>query len=192
MGEKKTKNVVIIALCLTLIFMGVGFAALSQSINIGATGTVSGSNAWDVHYESFALNGSNGTAVDTTPAGESKYLDSTKTTATVTFTLTAPGDYVEYKGTIKNYGSIDAKLATYTSTFDTDSEYVEKTITVGGTEVAVGETNAVTSPEVTLVKGATTGSDVDVVVRYTMKDVASLPSEAQTVSDSIAFNFVQK
>ena len=34
MGEKKTKNVVIIALCLTLIFMGVGFAALSQNINI--------------------------------------------------------------------------------------------------------------------------------------------------------------
>ena len=34
MGEKKTKNVVIIALCLTLIFMGVGFAILSQNLTI--------------------------------------------------------------------------------------------------------------------------------------------------------------
>lgn len=56
MGEKKTKNVVIIALCLTLIFMGVGFAALSQNINIKATGTVSGKTAWDIHYATFALN----------------------------------------------------------------------------------------------------------------------------------------
>ena len=67
MGEKKTKNVVIIALCLTLIFMGVGFAALSQNINIEATGTVSANTAWNVHYASFALNGKGGNAADTTP-----------------------------------------------------------------------------------------------------------------------------
>lgn len=192
MGEKKTKNVVIIALCLTLIFMGVGFAALSQNINISATGTVAGSDAWDVHYSAFALNGTNGTASDTTPAGDpNKYLDSTSTTATVSFTLTAPGDYVEYKGTIKNFGSIDAKLATYTSTFDTDNEYVQKTITIGGSEIATGSSNAVTSPSVTLTKGAATGSDTEVVVRYTFKDVANLPASTQTVSDTIAFGFVQ-
>ena len=123
MGEKKTKNVVIIALCLTLIFMGVGFAALSQNINIEATGTVSAKTAWDVRYASFALNGSGGNAADTTPEateGRVKYLDTSKTTATVNFTLTAPGDYVEYKGTITNFGSIDAKLSTYTSSFNTD------------------------------------------------------------------------
>ena len=120
MGEKKTKNVVIIALCLTLIFMGVGFAALSQNINIEATGTVSAKTAWDVHYASFALNKSGGYAADTTPNatdGGVKYLDASKTTATVNFTLTAPGDYVEYKGTITNFGSIDAKLSTYNSSF---------------------------------------------------------------------------
>ena len=129
MGEKKTKNVVIIALCLTLIFMGVGFAALSQNINIEATGTVSGKDAWKVYYASFALNGKGGNAADTTPEatdGGVKYLDASKTTATVNFTLTAPGDYVEYKGTITNFGSIDAKLSTYTSSFNTDNEYVTK------------------------------------------------------------------
>ena len=195
MGEKKTKNVVIIALCLTLIFMGVGFAALSQNINIEATGTVSGKDAWDVRYASFALNASGGNAADTTPEateGRVKYLDASKTTATVTFTLTAPGDYVEYKGTITNFGSIDAKLSTYTSSFNTDNEYVTKTITIGGESIAANASNEVTSPAISLVKGNTTGSSTDVVVRYTLKDVTQLPETAQTVTDSIVFGFVQK
>lgn len=195
MGEKKTKNVVIIALCLTLIFMGVGFAALSQNINIKATGTVSGKTAWDVHYASFALNGKGGDAVDTTaePTGEGvKYLDAAKTTATVSFTLTAPGDYVEYKGTITNFGSIDAKLNTYSSEF-ADNQYVIKTITIGGESIATNESKEVTSPAISLVKGATTGSSTDVVVRYTLKDtVTELPAEAQTIKDTIVFGFVQK
>lgn len=195
MGEKKTKNVVIIALCLTLIFMGVGFAALSQNINIKATGTVSGKTAWDIHYASFALNEKGGNAEDTTPeatAGGVKYLDTAKTTATVTFTLTAPRDYVEYKGTITNFGSIDAKLNTYTSSF-TNNQYVDKTITIGGESITADESHNVTSPAIALTKGNATGSSTDVVVRYTLKDtVTELPEAAQTVTDSIVFGFVQK
>lgn len=195
MGEKKTKNVVIIALCLTLIFMGVGFAALSQNINIGATGTVSAKTAWDVHYASFALNDKGGYAADTTPNatdGGVKYLDASKTTATVTFTLTAPGDYVEYKGTITNFGSIDAKLSTYNSSF-TNNQYVDKTITIGNQNIVANESHSVTSPDIALVKNNTTGSSTDVVVKYTLKDtVTELPAEAQTVTDSIVFGFVQK
>lgn len=196
MGEKKTKNVVIIALCLTLIFMGVGFAALSQNINIGATGTVSGKTAWDVRYASFDLNGTGGNAADTTPPatdGGVKYLDASKTTATVNFTLTAPGDYVEYKGTITNFGSIDAKLSTYTSSFNTDNEYVTKTITIGGQNIVANESHNVTFPDIALVKNNTTGSSTDVVVKYTLKaDLTQLPEKPQTVTDSIVFGFVQK
>lgn len=195
MGEKKTKNVVIIALCLTLIFMGVGFAALSQNINIEATGTVSGKDAWDVRYASFALNASGGNAADTTPEateGRVKYLDASKTTATVTFTLTAPGDFVEYKGTITNFGKIDAKLSTYNSSF-TNDQYVDKTITIGNQNIVANESHNVTSPAIALVKGNTTGSSTDVVVKYTLKDtVTELPAEAHTVTDSIVFGFVQK
>lgn len=195
MGEKKTKNVVIIALCLTLIFMGVGFAALSQNIKIEATGTVSGKTAWDIHYASFALNEKGGNASDTTPeatTGGVKYLDASKTTATVTFTLTAPGDYVEYKGTITNFGSIDAKLSTYNSSF-TNDQYVDKTITIGGENIVADESHNVTSPAIALAKGNATGSSTDVVVRYTLKDsVTDLPEAAHQVNDTITFNFVQQ
>lgn len=195
MGEKKTKNVVIIALCLTLIFMGVGFAALSQNINIKATGTVSGKTAWDIHYATFALSEKGGNAADTTPeatTGGVKYLDAAKTTATVSFTLTAPGDYVEYKGTITNFGSIDAKLSTYNSSF-TNDQYVDKTITIGGEKIVADESHNVTSPAIALAKGNATGSSTDVVVRYTLKDtVTELPEAAHKVNDTITFNFVQQ
>lgn len=195
MGEKKTKNVVIIALCLTLIFMGVGFAALSQNINIKATGTVSGKTAWDIHYATFALNEKGGNAADTTPeatTGGVKYLDAAKTTATVSFTLTAPGDYVEYKGTITNFGSIDAKLSTYNSSF-TNDQYVDKTITIGGEKIVADESHNVTSPAIALAKGNATGSSTVVVVRYTLKDtVTELPEAAHKVNDTITFNFVQQ
>ena len=40
MSEKKSKNIVIIALCITLIFIGVGFAALSETLTINGTATV--------------------------------------------------------------------------------------------------------------------------------------------------------
>lgn len=196
MGEKKTKNVVIIALCLTLIFMGVGFAALSQNINIEAKGTVSASTAWDVHYASFGFSEKGGNGADTTaePTGENdKYLDAAKTTAKVSFTLTAPRDYVEYKGTITNFGSIDAKLNTYTSSFNTNNEYVTKTITIGGESIVTNGSDEVTSPAVALVKGNTIGSSTEVVVRYTLKDtVTELPAEEQKVEDTIVFGFIQQ
>ena len=100
---------------------------------------------------------------------------------------------VEYKGTITNFGSIDAKLSTYTSSFNTDNEYVTKTITIGGENIVANGSHNVTSPDIALVKNNTTGSSTDVVVRYTLKDtVTELPAEAQTVTDSIVFGFVQK
>lgn len=195
MEDKRSKNVVIIALCLALIFMGVGFAALSQNLTISATGTVSGKTAWDVHYASFALNEKGGNGEDTTPEptdGNDKYLDTAKTTAKVKFTLTAPGDYVEYKGTITNFGSIDAKLATYTSTFNANNNYVTKSITIGGQEIVTDDNNNVNTPEINLTKGAVTSSSVDVVVRYTLNDLAELPKEATPVEDVMTFGFVQK
>ena len=53
MTENRSKTVVIIALCLTLIFMGVGFAALGQNLTITTEGQIVGSK-WDIHFENFA------------------------------------------------------------------------------------------------------------------------------------------
>lgn len=193
MEDKRSKNVVIIALCLALIFMGVGFAALSQNLTINAVGTVSGKSAWDVHYASFAQSDLGGNAENTSEKeGDNfKYLDNANTTATVAFKLTAPGDYIEFKGTIENFGSIDAKLATYTSSFDADNEYITKRITIGGQEITTDESNNVTAPSINLVKAGAGSSSTEVVVRYTLNNLTELPANEVEVKDNIVFGFVQ-
>ena len=130
MSEKKSKNVVIIALCITLIFMGVGFAALSQTLQINGTATVTGS--WDVKitnieaveavYAHTAVTGAAnlanfatvGTVADKTGNvhGVVNGFTGGGTNATFNVDLNEPGDYVIYKVTVTNGGSIVAKLAT--------------------------------------------------------------------------------
>lgn len=201
MGEKKTKNVVIIALCLTLIFMGVGFAALSQNLEIKTEGTISSS--WDVHYDSFADNTAAGITTEGNE-GVSKgvTLDETKHVATLKFNLVKPGDSVQFKGVIKNYGSIKAKLSTYPVLGDL--AYIDKQVTINGSEIVSDHEKGfeVTSPNLVLNQNDT----AEVIVTYTYvktEDNQELPefntdtdgdgtNDAYAFDDSITFGFVQK
>lgn len=132
MSEKKSKNIVIIALCITLIFMGVGFAALSQTLTINGTATVTGS--WDIKITNIeavegkyahtaiasanlanfaATSGSKETPATTAPTAVHGVVGGLNSTnATFDVDLNEPGDYVIYKVTVTNNGSITAKLNT--------------------------------------------------------------------------------
>lgn len=202
MEEKKTKNVVIIALCLTLIFMGVGFAILSQNLTISTTGTISSS--WDVHYDSFVDNTATGiTATETANEGnvpaDGITLDDSKHTATVKFNLVKPGDAVQYKAVIKNYGSIKAGLTTFSTTLK-DNEFITRTVTINGTDATSDDSNNILTPANVLLRQNDT---IDVVVTYRYNDVTNLPEfnkdvdsdgkkDAYEVTDTITFGFVQK
>lgn len=202
MEEKKTKNVVIIALCLTLIFMGVGFAILSQNLTISTTGTISSS--WDVHYDSFVDNTATGiTATETANEGnvpaDGITLDDSKHTATVKFNLVKPGDAVQYKAVIKNYGSIKAGLTTFSTTLK-DNQFITRTVTINGTDATSDTSNNILTPTNVVLRQNDT---IDVVVTYRYNDVTNLPEfnkdvdsdgkkDAYEVTDTITFGFVQK
>lgn len=202
MEEKKTKNVVIIALCLTLIFMGIGFAILSQNLTISTTGTISSS--WDVHYDSFVDNTATGiTATETANEGnvpaDGITLDESKHTATVKFNLVKPGDAVQYKAVIKNYGSIKAGLTTFSTTLK-DNEFITRTVTINGTDATSDTSNNILTPTNVVLRQNDT---IDVVVTYRYNDVTNLPEfnkdvdsdgkkDAYEVTDTITFGFVQK
>ncbi len=202
MGEKKTKNVVIIALCLTLIFMGVGFAVLSQNLEIKTEGTISSS--WDVHYDSFVDNTAAGiTTEGNEGVSKSVTLDDTKHVATLKFNLVKPGDAVQFKGVIKNYGSIKALLSTYN--WPGDLAYVDRTVTINGTEVQFDRENGfhVTAPA-NLVLNQNDTAEVIVTYTYTKTDDnQELPefntdtdgdktNDAYAIQDTLTFGFVQK
>ena len=197
MEERKSKNVVIIALCLTLIFMGVGFAALSQNLTINATGTITSS--WDVHFDSVeddtaaltANTANEGVSTSATGAGT--------TVANVAFTLAKPGDQVQYKFVAKNYGTIKAGLATATAALDEET-YVSRTITVDGADLTMGADDVVLTPANLVLNQNDTA---EVIVTYTFNDVDALPAftvdtdddgkmDAYQVNDTIVLGFVQK
>ena len=155
MNERKSKNIVIIALCVTLIFMGVGFSALSQQLTITGTATVSGE--WNVQVTEIKAvevydNSVATPAASTDTAAIQAYLaknennstDMSTTSATFNVDLAQPGDYIVYEVTVENKGNINAKLGSLVAgVTGTDSEAIDYTlegITEGAT-LDAGATN---------------------------------------------------
>ena len=210
MSEKKSKNIVIIALCITLIFMGVGFAALSQTLTVNATATINGS--WDVHYSEFkdntsALNLTNNEGVSTNPTGTTNAFTTDTTAATVAFTLKKPGDKVQYTATIINAGSIQANLDSFTSTLNNDP-YIVRTVEIKKTGASsyTTITNGGTMPTLQLATNETaevlityefnssltdlpdyTGTDADSSIDTNSDNV----KDAYQVTDTLTFTFAQ-
>ena len=140
MSESKSKNIVIVALCITLIFMGVGFSYLSQTLTINGTASVDSNANWDIEIDSITPveavyahtavtgndlttkfgNASSATLDSSNNVLGKAYVDQTsKTEATFDVIFNEPGDYVVYQVTVGNHGTIDAKL---TSAVIDDSE----------------------------------------------------------------------
>lgn len=112
----KHKNYLIIALLAILIVMGIGYAAFSTSLNI--TGSANISSTWNVAFDTTKTTGVSGVVSKTTgfsggtaPDGTVSYGENGQT-ATINATLRQPGDKVTFTLTIKNTGTITAKLAT--------------------------------------------------------------------------------
>lgn len=140
MNERKSKNIVIIALCITLIFMGVGFSLLSQTLNINGTTTVTGT--WDIQItEAKAIEAYDTSAA--TPAvmtneseiatfldkcGDNEITLTSSTAVDFNVTLAQPGDYVVYQITVKNNGTINATLKTLTEEIERANEEASEPI----------------------------------------------------------------
>lgn len=153
---KDKKNVLICALLLTIMVMAVGYAAFSQTLNINGTATIAGE--WQVEI----------TGIDSELEGAATNKEGTptftSTTATFDVELVKPGDSATYTITVKNNGSIDAKLSSITLTPQADGSSailyeivkqpaVDSVLAVGNThEVVVKVTydeNVEEVPEVT-------------------------------------------
>lgn len=102
MKEKSKKNVVIIALFIAIVAMGIGYAALAQTLTINGTAGV-GDAKWQVEITNIE----EGTMNGATTKGE---LTSNATSATFAVDLAHPGASATYNVTVANNGTIDAVL----------------------------------------------------------------------------------
>ena len=110
------RNYIIIALCLILVVMGVGYASFSSLLTINGTANIS--NSWCVGFDSTktsTMQITKGVSAGTTPTGTMGYSGtacetSYKPNASLTATFYQPGDQIEYTLTIKNKSTVTAAI----------------------------------------------------------------------------------
>ena len=118
MRDRKKRNIIIGALCSLLVFMGIGYAILSQTLNISGIANMRGN--WNVKITNMELLSENKTG-----RAEEVSHSFTDTTATFEANLYMPGDSIEYRVTVENQGNIDALLKSITPTTTNKSEGIK-------------------------------------------------------------------
>ena len=128
MRDRKKRNIIIGALCSLLVFMGIGYAILSQTLNISGIANMRGN--WNVKITNMELLSDNKT-------GRAENVSNTFTDTTASFeaNLYMPGDSIEYRVTVENQGNIDAVLNDIIQTKTNKDKNLKFSNSLIGTEV---------------------------------------------------------
>ena len=119
---KDKKKIIIGALCALVMIMAVGYALLSQQLQI--TGSAAITSNWQVEITNIReLEKSTGATTNNT--------SKTATTASFNTSLTSPGDYALYEVTVTNKGTLDAVLS------------AEPTVTTGNNTAIIYELSGI-------------------------------------------------
>ena len=107
----KKKNWIVVALCIAIVGMGIGFAALAQNLQINATANITGQ--WDVRIEAFAFDdwSSKGATVNNLP---DNWMMVEGTSMNINVDLAYPGAFAIFNIQVNNHGNIDAILNSIT------------------------------------------------------------------------------
>lgn len=120
----KTPNIFIVIILIAVLFMAVGYSLFASDLELTGNAEITGN--WNVLITDIE-------ATDYSPNANPGTPTATATTANFAATLNAPSDYVTYRITIKNLGTIDAVLHTFNLTSD---EYGTDAIKILNTEPA--------------------------------------------------------
>ena len=115
-SERDKRNYIIIALCMVVVIMGVGYAAFSSLLTINGTANIS--NSWCVGFDNTKTSDmqiTKGLSTGTTPTGSMSYSGTAcGSTLQPTSSLVAhfyqPGDQIEYILTITNKSTVTAAI----------------------------------------------------------------------------------
>ena len=198
--RRNSQTIIIAVLAVAILFMSVGFALFSQTLNINGTAQVEAAK-WDIHWKEGSLTKASD-SVDilsgaTTGTGDQKTM-TTGTTPTLTNTditfgaiLEKPGDKAEFTVQAINDGTFDAKLTGITMSPLTaeQQKYLTYEITYAGTKY----TQSATGLNIDLPAKESNTVTVTVAVKYVQPDAAAdLPATRQFVSLSASFDYSQK
>lgn len=105
---REMKILVVAALIISIVAIGIGFAAFSETLTINGSASVQ-TSTWKVKFSELGTATLTGTASEVT-----KPTLSDTTIGTYNATFKTPGDSVSYKIKVSNTGSYDAKITTAT------------------------------------------------------------------------------
>ncbi len=165
--KKNNKTLILVILLLVIVGMAVGYAALSQVIQINGTANITAQ--WKIMFTNIEEGKMNGAETNTEPSY-------TATTANFDVNLLYPGASAQYLVTVENKGSIDAEL-----------------INIDGIEAA----NAETPTDITYSINAKendplpSGSKKDYIVTVQWDADATEIPESKTKTATITLNYQQ-
>ena len=165
---------VAIALILSVAGISIGFAAMSQELNIeGQTEVVPAS--WKIKFDNLSSPTITGAAtVEHTPTlTDTRIYD-------YDFQLTKPGDSISYTFDVKNTGTIDAELSTFTMAVPT---YTGTDPTTGDADATIVRNNLVYTLTYSDGSAIATGQTLNHGETKTLKLTVSYPSTADTLPE---------
>lgn len=182
----KKKNYLIGGLLIAIIAMAVGYAALAQRLDITGTATIKGDVKWDVKFTNISSSFENGASNDVDESSQEILPTASGTSATFSVNLPNPGAKATYTITIKNAGTIDAKLDSITD------------LTTGSSDA--GDTPGINPQDPTQIVFTVTGiTEGETLAAGATKDITvtaewsgdTMPNSEVSKTAVIYLNFVQ-
>ncbi len=184
MRDRNKKTFTIVALVVAILLIGIGYAALQQSLVINGTAGIGDAN-WNIKITGIEAKNLNGAAMATVDSGTNPSF--TDTSATFNVELQYPGASAEFEVTISNLGTIPAKLNSITgvdtanTATPTEIQYEVTGVTAGTTELAAETGTNVAKVKVTWVSN---GEESDTVPTDTSKTATITLNYVQNTSTS--------
>lgn len=167
----------IVAICIALVGLTIGYAALQTTLTINTKATVKAAT-WNVKFQNLGTPTLTGEAAVVTAA------TLTDTVVTIDVSLKKPSDQVVYTFDVTNAGTIDAKLSaapTLTGVTEAAAKHVNYTLTYSdGTAIAANDD---------LTAGQTRGLKLTVLYDPTATELAATDTE---LNISAVMLYVQK
>ena len=181
--KKETR---VMAFLLLLLVITVGYALLSQTLDINGTSKIK-KTTWSIIWDNVEVNSNSVSGTSVTQAAQITNIE--KTLVEYSITLSEPGEFYEFTVDAKNTGTIDGMVNTVSNKVYESNGTTEKTLPEYLTYTVTYSDGKTIEPKHLL----SAGSTEKYKVRVEFKDVSAdkLPSQNETLKFKFEVEYVQ-
>ena len=176
----------VMAFLLLLLVITVGYALLSQTLDINGTSKIK-KTTWSIIWDNVEVNSNSVSGTSVTQAAQ--ITNTEKTLVEYSITLSEPGEFYEFTVDAKNEGTIDGMVNTVSNKVYESNGTTEKTLPAYLTYSVTYSDGKAIAPKQLLKAGTTEKYKV----RVEFKDVEAslLPAQEETIKFKFSVDYVQ-